>query len=143
MGPYCTESAGMKYIVLVAKHHDGFSMFDSKLTDYKITNSPFKRDVCAELAKACHDANMHLGFHYSPPDWHHPDFFTENHDKYIKFLHGQVRELLTNYGKVDILWFDTDGGKNEPETWDANQLIAMGARASAADYYDKTLRRDR
>jgi alpha-L-fucosidase len=119
------QSAGMRYMVLVAKHHDGFSMFDSKLTEYKITNSPFKRDVCAELAKACRDANMPLGFYYSPPDWYHPDFFTENHDRYIKFLHGQVRELLTNYGKVDILWFDTDGGKNKPETWDAPRLIAM------------------
>ena len=119
------QSAGMRYMVLVAKHHDGFSMFDSKLTEYKITNSPFKRDVCAELAKACHDANMNLGFYYSPPDWYHPDFFTENHDRYIKFMHGQVRELLTNYGKVDILWFDTDGGENKPETWDAQRLVAM------------------
>jgi alpha-L-fucosidase len=119
------KAAGMKYIVIVAKHHDGFCMFDSKLTDYKITNSPFKRDVCAELAKACHKAGISLGFYYSPPDWHNPDFLTDRHKDYIKYMHGQVRELLTNYGKVDELWFDADGGTNTPETWDNAALFPM------------------
>jgi alpha-L-fucosidase len=119
------KSAGMKYIIIVAKHHDGFCMFDSKLTDYKITNTPFKRDVCAELAQACHDAGIRLGFYYSPPDWHNPDFFTKNHAKYIAYMHGQIRELLTNYGEVDELWFDTDGGTNKPETWDNATLFPM------------------
>ncbi|MFQ6131004.1 MAG: alpha-L-fucosidase [Armatimonadota bacterium] len=117
------KSAGMKYLVFTTKHHDGFSMFDSKLTDYKITNSPFKRDVTAELARACHEGGIGLGFYYSPPDWYHPDYRTENHARYIEYLHGQLRELCTNYGKVDIIWFDGLGGK--PEDWDSEKLIAM------------------
>ena len=100
------KDAGMKYLVFTTRHHDGFSMFDSALTDYKITNSPFGRDVVRELADACHEAGLRLGFYYSPPDWHHPDYRTENHARYIEYLHGQIRELCTNYGRIDILWFD-------------------------------------
>ncbi len=114
----------MKYIVIVAKHHDGFCMFDSKLTDYKITNSPFQRDVCAELAAACHAAGISLGFYYSPPDWHNPDFI-KHEDQYIQYMQGQVRELLTNYGPVDILWFDHDGGRNTAEMWGDDTLFPM------------------
>jgi alpha-L-fucosidase len=117
------KSAGMKYLVFTSKHHDGFSMFDSKLTDYKITNSPFKRDVVGELAKACREGGLRFGFYYSPPDWHHPDYRTENHARYIKFLHGQVRELCSNYGRVDIVWFDGLGGK--AEDWDSPTLLKM------------------
>ena len=119
------KDAGMRYIVLTAKHHDGFAMFDSKLTDYKITNTPFKRDMCAELAEACHQNNFSLGFYYSPPDWHHPDFFTTNQARYNEYFHDQVRELLSNYGRVDELWFDTDGGTNTPQTWDNKSLFPM------------------
>jgi len=117
------KSAGMKYLVFTTRHHDGFSMFDTALSDYKITNSPFKRDVVAELAQACHEGGLKLGFYYSPPDWHHPDYRTANHAKFIEYLHGQVRELCTKYGKVDIFWFDGLGGK--PEDWDAPRLIKM------------------
>ncbi len=119
------QSAGMKYMVFTAKHHDGFAMFDSKLTDYKITASPFKRDMCAELAEACHKAGIGLGFYYSPPDWHHPDFFTTNQARYIAYFHGQVRELLSNYGRVDELWFDWNGGTNTPEVWGNQELFPM------------------
>jgi hypothetical protein len=97
------QDAGMCYLVFTTKHHDGFSMFDSQLTDYKVTNSPFGRDVVKELADACHRAGLKLGFYYSPPDWHHPDYRTANHARYIAYLHGQVRELCTNYGTVGIL----------------------------------------
>ena len=102
------KAAGMKYIVFTSKHHDGFSMFDSEATDYKITSpeSPYGRDVVAELARACHEAGLKLGFYYSPVDWYHPDYRTENHAKYIEFMHDQVKELCSNYGKVDIMWFD-------------------------------------
>lgn len=100
------KDAGMKYLVFTSKHHDGFSMFDSGLTDYKITNSPFKRDVVKELADACHRAGIRLGFYYSPVDWHHTDYRTENHARYIQYMHGQIRELCSRYGQVDILWFD-------------------------------------
>ncbi|MEJ2704586.1 MAG: alpha-L-fucosidase, partial [Sedimentisphaerales bacterium] len=117
------KDAGMKYLVFTSKHHDGFSMFDSQLTDYKITNSPFKRDVVKELADACHKAGLKLGFYYSPVDWHHPDYRTENHAHYIKYLHGQLRELCSNYGKVDIIWFDGLGGT--AEDWDSPNLIKM------------------
>ena len=71
------KNAGMKYLVFTSKHHDGFSMFDSELTDYKITNSPFKRDVVKELADACHKGGLKLGYYYSPVDWYHPDYRTD------------------------------------------------------------------
>ncbi len=119
------KSAGMKYLVFTTKHHDGFANFDSKLTDYKITSpaSPFGRDIVAELAAACHKAGLGLGFYYSQPDWHHPDYHTENHGDYIAYLHGQVRELCTNYGKVDIMWFDGLGAG--PGDWDTEELLKM------------------
>ncbi len=117
------KDAGMKYLVFTTKHHDGFSMFDTKLSEYKITNSPFQRDVVAELAKACHEGGLKLGFYYSPVDWYHPDYRTENHKRYIEFLHGQIRELCTNYGRVDILWFDGLGGT--AEDWDSKNLFKM------------------
>ncbi len=117
------RAAGMKYLVFTSKHHDGFCMFDTKLTDYKITNSPFKRDVVAELAKACHEGGIKLGFYYSPPDWHHPDYRTKNHARYIKYLHGELRELCSNYGRVDIIWFDGLGGK--AVDWDSQNLFKM------------------
>jgi len=117
------KDAGMKYLVFTSKHHDGFSMFDSQLTDYKITNSPFKRDVVKELADACHKAGLKLGYYYSPPDWYHPDYRTENHSRYIRFLHGQLREICSNYGKIDIIWFDGLGGK--AEDWNSENLFKM------------------
>jgi alpha-L-fucosidase len=116
------RDAGMKYIVFTTKHHDGFCMFDSKLTDYDIMSSPFGRDICRELADACHEAGMRLGWYYSPPDWHHPDYRTENHARYIEYLHGQLRELCSNYGQVDIIWFDGLGGS--AADWDSERLFA-------------------
>ena len=68
--------------------------------------SPFRRDVVAELATACHKAGMRFGVYYSQPDWHHPDYMTSNHARYIQYMHGQVRELLSNYGAIDVIWFD-------------------------------------
>jgi len=117
------KDAGMKYLVFTSKHHDGFSMFDSKLTDYKISNSPFKRDVVAELADACHKGGLKLGYYYSPVDWYHPDYRTENHTRYIEFMHGQLREICSNYGKIDIIWFDGLGGT--AKDWDSENLFKM------------------
>jgi len=117
------KSAGMRYMVFTTKHHDGFCMFDSKLTDYKITNSPYGKDITAQLARACHRAGMPIGFYYSPPDWHHPDYRTERHAAYVEYMHGQIRELCTKYGRVATLWFDGLGGK--PEDWRARELCAM------------------
>ena len=118
------KDAGMKYLVFTTKHHDGFCNFDSKLTDYKITSdeSPFRRDITGEVAKACHEGGLMLGFYYSPPDWHNPDYWNNNHQNYLKYMHGQIKELCSNYGKVDIIWFDGLQG-NKPENWDSYNLF--------------------
>jgi alpha-L-fucosidase len=119
------RDAGMKYLVFTTKHHDGFANFDSALTDYKITSpeSPFGRDITRELAEACHRAGMPIGFYHSQPDWYHPDFRTENHHRYLDYLHGQVRELCTQYGQVSVMWFDGLGGT--AEDWNAEPLLEM------------------
>ncbi len=118
------QDAGQKYMIFLVKHHDGFCLYDSKLTDYKITGpeSAWKVDVMREVADACHEAGLKLIIYYSQPDWHHPDYRTKNHHRYIEYLHGQVRELLTNYGRIDGFWFDL-GGK--PEDWDTQKLFKM------------------
>jgi len=119
------KAAGMKYMVFTSRHHDGFSMFDTKADDYKITspNSPFHRDVVKELADACHRAGLRFGVYYSQPNWHHPDAFTDRHTNYLAYLKTQVRELLTNYGTLDIFWFDGLGKK--AEDYDAVTLNKM------------------
>ncbi|MBI3922004.1 MAG: alpha-L-fucosidase [Armatimonadetes bacterium] len=117
------KESGAKYIIFLTKHHDGFCLFDSKLTEYKVTNTPFKRDVTAELAEACRQAGLRIFWYYSPPDWHHPDYLTKDHARYIEYLHGQIRELLTNYGKIDGLWFD--GLQGNAETWDTPRMFKM------------------
>ena len=116
------KAAGMKYCVLTTKHHEGFCMFDSKYTDYKITNTPFKRDVVKEYVEAFRAEGLKVGLYYSIIDWHHPHFPIdgihprrddgEELDKgrdmkiYNEYMSNQLTELLTNYGKIDILWFD-------------------------------------
>jgi alpha-L-fucosidase len=106
--------AGQKYMVITSRHHDGFSMYDTKLSDYKVTNTPFKRDPIAELANAiAKRSDMKLGFYSSLLDWHHPAYRFRKESglawsDYIAFLHGQVRELCTNYGPLACLWFDGD-----------------------------------
>ncbi len=106
--------AGQKYIVITSRHHDGYSMYDTVLSDYKITNGPFKRDPLAELANACAKrGDVKIGFYNSLLDWHHPAYrFREQSGlawaDYIGFLHGQVHELCTNYGEIVCMWFDGD-----------------------------------
>jgi alpha-L-fucosidase len=106
--------AGQKYMVITSRHHDGFSMFDTALSDYKITNTPFKRDPLAELAEACaRNGQVKLGFYVSLLDWHHPAYRFRGKsglawDDYIAFLHGQVEELCTQYGDLACFWFDGD-----------------------------------
>jgi alpha-L-fucosidase len=106
--------AGQKYIVITSRHHDGFSMYDTQWSDYKITNTSFKRDPLLELAEACTQRrDIKLGFYVSLLDWHHPAYrFREESElawsDYIEFLHGQVRELCTQYGELACLWFDGD-----------------------------------
>lgn len=136
------KMAGMKYAVITSKHHDGFCLFDSKLTDYKATNTPAGRDLIAEFVDAFRSEGLKVGFYYSVIDWHHEDYPRDpvhpqsdddafwdgrNPDiaNYRAYLHGQVRELLTNYGKIDIMWFDfTPPGKSH-EDWDSESLVKV------------------
>ncbi len=125
------KDTGMKYMIFLVKHHDGFSLYDTQLSDYKSTgpDSAWKVDVMKDVADACHEAGLKLIVYYSPPDWHHPDYLGDNHDRYIKYLHGQIRELLTNYGRIDGLWFDNLRGIGDnPEAaklWRAEELFEM------------------
>lgn len=120
------KAAGMKYLVFTSRHHDGFSMFDTKANDYKITNpdSPFRRDVVKELADACHEAGLRFGLYYSQPNWQHPDAFTpDRHERYLAYLKQQVTELCSNYGQLDILWFDGLG--KSAKDYDGEGLVQI------------------
>ena len=116
------KAAGMKYMVLTAKHCDGFCLWHSKVDDYSIASTPFKRDVCRELSGAAHKAGMKIGWYYSPLDWRDPDSRTERNDIWVKKMQGHLRELLGNYGTIDLLWFDTDAG---PAPWDQDNTYAL------------------
>lgn len=116
------KAAGMKYMVLTAKHCDGFLLWDSKVSDYNIMHTPFKRDVCKELADAAHEAGMKIGWYYSPMDWRDPNCRSEHNDVFVKEMQAELTELLSNYGKIDLLWFDTDG---EPAPWDQAKTYAI------------------
>ncbi len=109
------EAAGMRYMVLTAKHHDGFCLWHSKVDSYNIGKSPFKRDICGELASAAHRAGMRIGWYFSPPDWHDPYCRTDSNEVYVRRMQTELTELLSDYGRIDILWFDTEGG---PSPWD-------------------------
>lgn len=145
------KAAGMKYAVMTTKHHEGFCMFDSKYTDYKCTNTPAGRDLIKEYVEAFRAEGLKVGFYYSLIDWHHPDFpIDHNHPrrddpdayeqskgrdmrKYAEYMRNQVTELLTNYGKIDILWFDFSYDKapwapdwmkgKGKDDWEAEELI--------------------
>ena len=97
--------SGQRYMVITSKHHDGFCMFDSALSDYKITNTSFGRDPIAEIAEALPKRGLKLGFYYSLLDCHHPDYGS-NWPAYVAYYQGQVRELCTKYGDLGMIWFD-------------------------------------
>ena len=149
------KAAGMKYAVLTTKHHEGFCLFDSQYTDYKITNTAFGRDLVREYVDAFRAEGLRIGFYYSLIDWHHPDFtidmqhprrddpdaFSQNEGRdmrrYARYMRDQVTELLTNYGKIDILWFDFSypdlcgtgergwmKGKGKDD-WEAEELLSL------------------
>lgn len=135
------KKAGMKYAVMTAKHHDGFCMFDSKYTDYKATKTPAGRDLIREFVEAFRAEGLKVGFYYSLIDWHHPDYpNVGNHplvgdeeyskklfvwDNYLKYMQNQITELLTNYGKIDIMWFDYSWAEYSGEKWKATDLVKM------------------
>lgn len=119
------KDAGMKYIVFTAKHHDGFSNFHTEYSDYNIKNTPFKRDIVKELANACHCHGLKFGIYYSQRDWYHHAYLKGDNREYQEFMFGQIRELLTNYGKIDIMWFDSFGESDLEKDWDIDGLLKM------------------
>jgi alpha-L-fucosidase len=112
----------MKYIVLTTKHCDGFLLWDSKLDGYNIMATPFSRDLTGELAVAARKDGLRLGWYFSPMDWRDPDFRTERNAAYLTRMQGELREVLSRYGKIDLLWFDYDGGK---AVYDQAQTYAL------------------
>lgn len=144
------KAAGMRYVVLTTKHHDGFALFDTQLSDYSAPKSAAGRDLIRPYVEAVRESGLLVGFYFSLCDWHHPDYpaltdrpRTDRHprgvpagapetigadparwDRYIAFMHGQVRELLTNYGRIDYVWFDGHW-EHSAEEWRADELLAM------------------
>ncbi|MBI4556907.1 MAG: alpha-L-fucosidase [Candidatus Hydrogenedentes bacterium] len=134
------KDAGMKYIVITSKHHDGFALFDSKVSDYDVMATPFKRDIMNELSQACQASGLKMCWYHSILDWHHPDYLPRgegsprpwdtrpkegaSYDRYIEYMKGQLRELLTNYGPIGVLWFD-GGWEHKPEEHHAEEVVAM------------------
>lgn len=118
------REAGAKYLTFTSKHHEGFCMFNSALTDYDSVDRAAKRDFVGELVRAARANDVKISFYYSTLDWHHPDFKADL-PKYVhEYLFGQVRELCTNYGPIDGIWFD--GEWDHPEsTWRAEELVRM------------------
>ena len=119
------RDAGMKYLVITAKHHGGFCMWDTRCTDYSILNTPFKRDVIKELSDACHKAALRFGVYYSQRDWHHPDYGIGDNRKYVDYMNGQVRELLTQYGKIDVIWWDSYGKGDLVNFWKIGETFDL------------------
>jgi len=136
------KAAGMGYAVLTTKHHDGFSMFHSAHSDFTIAEAAYRSDIVAEFVDALRAEGMRVGFYYSLSDWHQPDYPAYGSDessyiaylgrrsdpdawaRYVDVLFGQVRELLTNYGQIDLLWFDGQWERTADE-WRAGELEAM------------------
>ena len=143
--------AGMRYVVLTSKHHEGFCLWDSQFTDYKATNTPYGKDLLTPFVEAFRAQGFRIGFYYSLLDWHHPDFPIDIHHplrnredtaelnaerdmrKYAEYMRNQVRELLTNFGQIDVLWFDFSypgqeykglPGKGRDD-WESEKLLAL------------------
>jgi alpha-L-fucosidase len=145
------RAAGMKYVVLTTKHHEGFCLWDSKATDYKVTNTPYGKDILGPFVEAFRAEGLKIGFYYSLIDWHHPDFPIDVHHplrnrdnaadlnvgrdvgKYAAYMRDQVTELLTGFGKIDVIWFDFSYPrrtyKNLPgkgrNDWQSEELLTL------------------
>ena len=132
------KAAGMKYITITSKHHDGFAMFDSRTSDYNIVSrTPYRKDVLKALADECRKQGLKLFFYYSQVDWHHPDYFPRGRTgrdaerpergewaRYLEYMNGQLRELLTNYGEIGGIWFD--GWWDRPEApWQLDRTYEL------------------
>ncbi len=137
------KAAGHRYVVLTTKHHDGFCLYDSDLTEYKATNTKAGRDLIREYVDAFRAEGIAVGFYYSIIDWYHdhyPSYGDRYHpmrdneeykdkeydfNQYLEYMHGQVEELVTRYGKIDIMWFDFSYNEMTGEKWQATKLIEM------------------
>lgn len=137
------RDTGAQYVVLTAKHHDGFCLFDSAYTDFKSTNSPAGRDLVREYLDAARECGLRAGLYFSIIDWRHPDFphygdrqhpmrndpaygnENRNFDRYLDYMHAQVREICSNYGKLDLIWFDFSYDNLRGEAWRAMELMEM------------------
>ncbi len=141
--------AGMKYFVITTKHHEGFCLWDSKLTDYKAPNTPAGRDLLRPMVDAFRERDLRVGLYHSLIDWHHPHYVIDPHigpyrehpdreemnkgrdqAEYAAYLHGQVKELLSQFGKIDILWFDfsyphEDGSGKGRKDWQSEKLVKL------------------
>ncbi len=132
--------AGQKYMVITSRHHDGFSMYNTALSDYKVTNTPFKRDPIQELADAIARRNdVQLGFYSSLLDWHHPAYRFRKESgpvwsDYLAFLHGQVRELCTNFDEIACVWFDGDWPRHAID--ESNAYFEAGGSFEYNQLYD-------
>jgi len=140
------KKAGMKYAILTAKHHDGFCLWDTKLTDYKSTKTKAGRDLVREFLDAFRAEGIKTGLYYSVVDWYHDDYphyndayhpMRENKNcgnekrdfsRYVEYLHGQVCELLTDYGRIDIMWYDFSYGGMAGAKWKSQELIEMARK---------------
>lgn len=147
------RESGVKYLVVIAKHHDGFHLWDTQYSDFKSTHSPYQKDFIREVVEACHQAGIKVGIYYSQRDWYHPDYAPvdpevvdvidtppyfkvkageqlragKRHQKYIEYQFDVVRELCTNYGKIDMFWFDANywSGMFTADMWDGERLTRM------------------
>lgn len=137
------KEAGMKYVVMTAKHHDGFCLFDSQYTDFKSTNTKIGRDLVREYVDAVRAEGLKVGLYYSLLDWYHDDYPhygdmhhpMRNHaeesnerrdfNRYLDYMHAQIRELCTNYGKLDLLWFDFSYDELRGDAWRGTELVDM------------------
>jgi len=123
------KRAGQKYMVMTSKHHEGFCNFDSKLTNYCAPKQACGRDLVAEFVEAARAEGLRVGFYYSLMDWHHPDGARCLTDeaarvRFVEYTHGLIRELMTQYGKIDILWYDVDWPLSA-EQWESEKMNKM------------------
>ncbi|MEW6742395.1 MAG: alpha-L-fucosidase [Planctomycetota bacterium] len=141
------KHAGIRYIVITTKHHDGFCLFDSGYTDYDVMATPFRRDIMKELSAACRREGLRMCWYHSIMDWHHPDYVPRrgwqtrsaegaDFDRYVAYLRSQVTELLTRYGPIGVMWFDGEWEAN----WNTEVVDMVGLADSSAERVGRRLR---